>query len=82
VVMPGKNGVELLKQAKMVHPNLRSLFMSGYARDLIHQQGDSLPEARFLEKPFTRSLLLKRVRMALHVEASNGGREAAAKADD
>jgi len=78
VVMPGKNGVELLKRAKAVHPNLQSLFMSGYARDLIGQPGELVPEARFLEKPFTRSLLLRKVRMALQAEPANGGRETVA----
>jgi signal transduction histidine kinase len=65
VVMPGKSGVELQEQAKAVRPDLRSLFVSGYTGDLVAQRGGVVPEAAFLEKPFTRSSLLKKVRSAL-----------------
>jgi hypothetical protein len=51
-----------------VHPNLHSLFMSGYTGDLIALRGGLVPEAAFLEKPFTRSSLLKKVRSALQSE--------------
>jgi two-component system cell cycle sensor histidine kinase/response regulator CckA len=66
VIMPGKSGVELLALAKAIRPNLRSLFVSGYTGDLIALRGGVVPEASFLEKPFTRSALLKKVRSALH----------------
>ncbi len=67
VIMPGKSGPELLEQAKAMRPNLplRSLFVSGYTGDLLARRGGVVPEAAFLEKPFTRSSLLKKVRSAL-----------------
>jgi two-component system, cell cycle sensor histidine kinase and response regulator CckA len=67
VIMPGKSGPELLEQAKAIRPNLhlRSLFVSGYTGDLLARRGGVVPEAAFLEKPFTRSSLLKKVRSAL-----------------
>jgi two-component system, cell cycle sensor histidine kinase and response regulator CckA len=68
VIMPGKNGVELLGLAKEIRPNLRSLFVSGYTGDLVAQRGGLVPEAAFLEKPFTRSSLLKKVYSALRSE--------------
>jgi len=68
VIMPGKSGVELLEQAKAVHPNLRSLFISGYPGDLVSQRSGSVPEAAYLEKPFTRSSLLKKVRSVLQAD--------------
>ena len=68
VIMPGKTGVELLEQAQLVHPSLRSLFMSGYAGDMVALRGGLMPEAAFLEKPFTRSALLTKVYSALHSE--------------
>jgi two-component system cell cycle sensor histidine kinase/response regulator CckA len=64
MIMPGKSGLELVEQARAVQPNLRSLFMSGYAGDLGPQRGRLVPEAAFLEKPFTRSSLLKKIRSA------------------
>jgi two-component system, cell cycle sensor histidine kinase and response regulator CckA len=65
VVMPGQTGVELLAQAKLVHPNLRAVFMSGYPGDLVALRGGLIPEAAFLEKPFTRRSLLRKVHAAL-----------------
>jgi len=68
VIMPGKSGPELLEQVKVIRPNLhlRSLFVSGYTGDLLARRGGMVPQAAFLEKPFTRSSLLKKVRSALH----------------
>src|ERR1700733_1601469 len=66
VIMPGKSGVELLELARAIRPNLRSLFVSGYTGDLVALRGGLVPEEAFLEKPFTRSSLLKKVRSALH----------------
>ncbi len=65
VVMPGKNGAELLSQVKSNHPNLRVLFMSGYTGDLVALRG-LLTQEHFLEKPFTRKSLLSKVYSALH----------------
>jgi two-component system cell cycle sensor histidine kinase/response regulator CckA len=64
-IMPGKSGAELLEQAKVIRPELRSLLMSGYTGDLVALRGGRLPEATFLEKPFTRHSLLGKVRSAL-----------------
>jgi two-component system, cell cycle sensor histidine kinase and response regulator CckA len=70
VIMPGKNGFELLEKAKAVYPNLRSLFMSGYPGDLVALRGGVMPEAAFLEKPFARSSLLTKVYSALHTQSA------------
>jgi two-component system, cell cycle sensor histidine kinase and response regulator CckA len=66
VIMPGKSGAQLLEEAKTIRPELHSLFMSGYTGDLVSVRGGLVPESAFLEKPFTRSSLLKKVRSALH----------------
>ena len=68
VVMPGQTGVELLAQAKLVHPNLRAVFMSGYPGDLVALRGGLIPESEFLEKPFTRRSLLRKVYSVLQSE--------------
>jgi two-component system cell cycle sensor histidine kinase/response regulator CckA len=69
-IMPGKSGAELLEQAKVIRPELRSLLMSGYTGDLVALRGGRLPEAAFLEKPFTRRSLLGKVRSALRSESA------------
>ena len=66
VVMPGKSGVELLEQARVIDPKLHALFMSGYTGDQVASRGHVLHEAAFLQKPFTRSSFLKKVCSALH----------------
>jgi DNA-binding NtrC family response regulator len=68
-IMPGKSGAELLQQAKSIRPELHSLLMSGYTGDLVALRGGRLPQASFLEKPFTRRSLLGKVRSALRSES-------------
>jgi two-component system cell cycle sensor histidine kinase/response regulator CckA len=66
IVMPGKTGVELLAEAKRIRQNLRAVFMSGYAGDLVTQHGVLVQEHSFLEKPFTKRALLTKVYSVLH----------------
>jgi two-component system, cell cycle sensor histidine kinase and response regulator CckA len=39
VVMPDMNGKELAEQLKLMHPELKCLFMSGYTADIIARKG-------------------------------------------
>jgi CheY-like chemotaxis protein len=71
VILTGTSGAELVKRAKKSHTKLRSLFMSGYTSDLVERQGVLMNEAFFLQKPFTKRLLLAKVYSALHGEPSN-----------
>lgn len=71
VVMPGGNGRELYERLHRRHPDLRVLFVSGFAEDVL-PDGRTLPEGScFLQKPFTMPQLAARVREAL----SAGARE-------
>ncbi len=72
IVMPGKTGVELLEQAKDIRQDLRVVFMSGYAGDLVTQHGVVVQEHSFLEKPFTKRSLLTKVYSALHSDHGKG----------
>ncbi len=65
IVMPSMGGRELAERLLAKRPDLRVLFMSGYVDDpvILHAvQEASIP---FLEKPFTRDGLAKKVREAL-----------------
>jgi two-component system, cell cycle sensor histidine kinase and response regulator CckA len=66
VILPGKSGSELVKYVTEEHPQVRSVFMSGYAGDLVARCGVAISEATFLEKPFTRASLLSKVHAVLH----------------
>ena len=61
--MPGTGGRELSAALRERFPDLRVLFMSGYAEDLLHRQADGEPG--LLQKPFSIRDLLERVRAAL-----------------
>ena len=65
VVMPGMSGMELAKQFAMIRPETKVLFTSGYADDAIARHGGLAIDSAFLEKPFTREALLRKVRKAL-----------------
>ncbi|MFP6747529.1 MAG: ATP-binding protein [Alphaproteobacteria bacterium] len=63
VMLPGGlNGQQLADQAAALYPDLKILFMSGYARDAIVDQGRLRADVRLLAKPFSQSELGRRVR--------------------
>jgi FixJ family two-component response regulator len=65
VVMPGINGRELAEQMAVVNPDLRVLFMSGYTDDAVFRHGVATDRVNFLPKPFTPSVLTRKVREVL-----------------
>jgi PAS domain S-box-containing protein len=65
VVMPGMTGRELAEAVARRRPGLRALFLSGYTPDEVLRQGVRAEEAHFLQKPFTPSSLLGKVREVL-----------------
>jgi PAS domain S-box-containing protein len=62
VVLPGMNGRDLAGRLQEHHPESRVLFMSGYTDDAIVHHGVLDPGMWFLQKPFTATALLARVR--------------------
>ena len=65
LVMPTIDGVRLATWIRRQWPEKRIMFMSGYAADLLAQDGLSLLDVPFLAKPFTRDEALAKVREAL-----------------
>lgn len=65
VVMPGISGRELYLRAAGERPNLRVLFMSGYASEAVFPHGLMVGDAHFLQKPFTGGALVSRIRDVL-----------------
>jgi two-component system cell cycle sensor histidine kinase/response regulator CckA len=65
VIMPEQSGRELVERLTADRPELRILYMSGYADDEILRRGLELSGAPLLEKPFTPDRLAEVVRRAL-----------------
>ncbi|HEV2445352.1 MAG TPA: ATP-binding protein, partial [Candidatus Sulfopaludibacter sp.] len=53
VVMPGMSGVELRDRMRTLRPDLKVLFMSGYASDVIANRGVLMKGVHYIQKPFS-----------------------------
>ncbi|MDR3762641.1 MAG: response regulator [Acidobacteriota bacterium] len=65
VVMPGMSGRELAQELKTFHPGLKTLFISGYADNMLAQFDFISEQTCFLQKPFSRGTLLAKVKEVL-----------------
>ena len=64
VVMPRMRGPEMVKRLKRMLPDLKVVYMSGYTEEF--SEGQSLLEdAFFIQKPFSRDGLLRKIHDAL-----------------
>ncbi|PTY05090.1 hypothetical protein DB347_16550 [Opitutaceae bacterium EW11] len=70
IVMPGMGGRELAERMLGTRPDLKILFMSGYVDDPVILHAVQEAAIPFLEKPFTREGLAKKVREALDTPRS------------
>lgn len=65
VIMPGMDGPALAKQVQKERPDIKILYMSGYATNFIMHDGVVDPGTNFLEKPFHPRTLLNKIREVL-----------------
>jgi nitrogen-specific signal transduction histidine kinase/ActR/RegA family two-component response regulator len=65
VVMPVMNGLELSNELGARCPDLRVMYMSGHAEDVITNHGVAVRGVDLLPKPFLPEVLVQRVRVAL-----------------
>ncbi|MEW6667422.1 MAG: response regulator [Thermodesulfobacteriota bacterium] len=65
VVMPEMNGKELAERITSHKPGLKCLFMSGYTANVIAHHSRLDRGVRFIQKPFSREDLARKVREAL-----------------
>ncbi|HTZ74505.1 MAG TPA: PAS domain S-box protein [Candidatus Aquilonibacter sp.] len=70
VVMPGINGRVLADQLKSKRPGIKTMFMSGYTGQRVGEETIFRPGTIFLQKPFSREQLARKVRDALEVNAA------------
>ena len=72
VVMPSMSGPELARLVQLEEPGIRVLYASGYTDDAIVRHGVLDPGVAFLQKPFTPTSLLSKIRELL--DAPDGGK--------
>jgi CheY-like chemotaxis protein/two-component sensor histidine kinase len=65
VVMPQMGGKELANQLKLLRPDIKVLYTSGYTDDAIVHHGVLEPGIHFLQKPFSLKTLSHKVREVL-----------------
>jgi CheY-like chemotaxis protein len=65
LIMPGMGGHELVERLRTRHPELRVLFMSGYADKAVTSNGAVRKGTAYVEKPFSVELLMQRLREVL-----------------
>jgi len=62
VIMPRIDGKALSEALLKLKPGLKILFMSGYTGDILFKKGIRDSDINFIEKPFTRSVIAKKLR--------------------
>jgi nitrogen-specific signal transduction histidine kinase len=65
IVMPGRPGPELVARLEAARPGIRTLYVSGYADDMVARYGVTEERVSFLAKPFSPEELARRVRELL-----------------
>jgi len=65
IVMPKKNGKEAFEEIYRIKPDIKTIFMSGYASEIINKKGLITTDTSFLLKPIVPTELLKTIREVL-----------------
>jgi PAS domain S-box-containing protein len=66
VAMPGANGVEMANRLKPLRPDMRVLYVSGYAQDAFAESGLIGANEEFMDKPFAPEELAQKIRKILN----------------
>lgn len=64
-IMPKKNGKEAYAEIRRLRPDMKAIFMSGYAEDILNNNSSSGKAAVFMQKPVLPNDLLRKVREVL-----------------
>jgi two-component system cell cycle sensor histidine kinase/response regulator CckA len=68
VVMPNMDGPTLVRAARRLRPEMRIIYMSGYAEDAFRRNEENAEHLHFLPKPFGLKQLVAKVRDVLEGE--------------
>jgi two-component system, cell cycle sensor histidine kinase and response regulator CckA len=65
IVMPRMSGRELVERLRIIRPEARALYISGYSPAVIARHGLADSRVPLLEKPFTPGTVVRTVRQVL-----------------
>ncbi len=65
VMMPKKNGIAAYEEIIKMDPEIKTLFMSGYAEEVLYRKGITEKGLHLLSKPVSPNNILKSIREAL-----------------
>ena len=72
VLMPRMNGMEAFEEIRKHREDIRTLFMSGYSTNVVSRKDALSGDFRFIPKPFSPGVLLRKVRETLSHPAATG----------
>jgi YesN/AraC family two-component response regulator len=65
LVLPDMTGTKLSEQIVALRPQVKVLYVSGYTENVIVHRGVLDPGKSFLQKPYSKEVLLNRIRELL-----------------
>jgi len=72
VVMPGMSGCQAAEEARKLHPEMKVLYVSGYADRTLEKHGIRNDTSAFLQKPYTLKMLGWKLRSLLTADEQPG----------
>jgi two-component system cell cycle sensor histidine kinase/response regulator CckA len=79
VVMPQMGGAKLVAALASDRPDMKVLFVSGYAETTFQRHGEIDVTTRFLQKPFSLKTLARKIREVLDVEKASAAAAASSR---
>ena len=61
IVMPQMDGIELARRASEIHPDLKIMFITGFAAVTLNTDSKAVKDARVLSKPFHLKDLVREI---------------------
>ncbi len=65
IIMPQLNGVELVRRMSEMNPNIKYIYISGYAGTYLKDKGILIDRRYLLKKPFTKDELMLKIKDVL-----------------
>jgi CheY-like chemotaxis protein len=63
--LPGLSGIEVASRVRQLHPETAVIFTSGHSEDYLQRAGFEQSGMHFIEKPSSRSAIVKKIREVL-----------------